>query len=112
MAWLAGVWSIFGYSIPATRAAMLLLGTLAALFTFLLAIEMCGRFPGAPAFVAVLLLLIDSLFYTQSMMAQLDMPAMLGTTFALWLFLRNRHVWAALGCAALVVAKETGIQLP
>src|SRR5947209_15392942 len=35
MAWLAGVWTLFGYSIPATRAAMLLLGSLGALFTFL-----------------------------------------------------------------------------
>src|SRR5436305_8600523 len=108
MAWLASVWKIFGYSIPATRAAMLLLGTLAALFTFLLAVRLCGRFPGAPAFMAVLLLLFDPLFYTQSMIAQLDMPAMLGTTLALWLFFQNRHGWAALACTALVLAKETG----
>src|SRR5450759_1501427 len=112
MAWLAAGWSIFGYSIPATRAAMLLLGALAALFTFLLAIRLCGAFLGAPAFVAVLLLLLDPLFYTQSMMAQLDMPAMLATILALWLFLCDRHALAALACTTLVLAKETGILLP
>lgn len=112
MAWLATVWSIVGYSIPATRAAMLVLGTAAALFTFLLGIRLCGLFPGAPAFVAILLLLLDPLFYTQSMMAQLDMPAMLGTVLALWLFLRDRHMLAALACTGVVLVKETGILLP
>src|ERR1700730_16303958 len=112
MAWLAGVWSIFGYSIPATRAAMLVLGTGAAPFPSLRAIELGGRFPGAPAFVAVLLLLLDPLFYTQSMMAQLDMPAMLGTVLALLLFFEDRHKSAALACTALVLAKETGALLP
>lgn len=112
MAWLAGVWTIFGYSIPATRAAMLLIGAAGVLFSFLLAIRLCGGFPGAPAIMAVVLLLVDPLFYTQSMMAQLDMPAMAGSVAALWLFLQGRHAWAALACTALVLAKETGIVLP
>ena len=37
MAYLALVWSIFGYSIPATRIAMLLIAAFGALVTFLLA---------------------------------------------------------------------------
>src|ERR1700733_10780465 len=37
MAYLAVVWKIFGYSIPATRAAMLLLASATVLVTFLLA---------------------------------------------------------------------------
>src|SRR5947209_7695808 len=112
MAWLAGVWTVFGYSIPATRAAMLLLGATGLLFSFLLAVRLCGGFPGVPAFTAVLLLLLDPLFYTQSMMAQLDMPAMVGAVAGLWLFLTGRHALAALACTALVLAKETGILLP
>ena len=112
MAWLAGVWTIFGYSIPATRAAMLSLAAIGALFGFLLAVRLCGGFPGAPAFLAIVFLFVDPLFYTQSMMAQLDMPAMVGTIAALWLFLQGRHAWAALACTALVLAKETGILLP
>src|ERR1700733_14609462 len=42
MAYLALIWRIFGYSIPATRIAMLLLAAGGALVTFLLAIEL-GR---------------------------------------------------------------------
>jgi hypothetical protein len=112
MAYLAAVWKVFGYSIPATRAAMLALASLVALFAFLLAIELCRGFHGAPAFAAVALLLLDPLFYTQSMMAQLDMPAMLFTLIALLLFLQDRHLAAALACVALVLAKETGALLP
>src|SRR5664279_4882007 len=67
MAYLALVWRVFGYSIPATRAAMLALAAVAMLFTFLLGIELCRGATGAPAFIAVLLLAADPLFYTQSM---------------------------------------------
>jgi hypothetical protein len=112
MAYLAVVWKILGYSIPATRAAMLLLASLTALFTFLLAVRLCRGLPGAPALAPLLLLLLDPLFYMQSMMAQLDMPAMLFTVLALLLFLEDRHVAAALACVALVLAKETGALLP
>src|SRR5262249_23097336 len=112
MAYLAGVWQIFGYSIESTRAAMLLLASLTLFFAFLLAIELCRGLPGAPAFAGVVLFFADPLFYTQSMMAQLDMPAALFTVFALLLFLQDRHVSAALACTALVLAKETGILLP
>jgi 4-amino-4-deoxy-L-arabinose transferase-like glycosyltransferase len=112
MAYLAGVWKMAGYSIEATRAAMLGLASLAVLCSFLLAIQLCRDLRGAPAFVVVLLLVIDPLFYTQSMMAQLDMPAMLFTVLALLLFLQDRHVGAALACTALVLAKETGALAP
>jgi len=112
MAYLAAVWKIFGYSIPATRAAMLLLASLTVLVTFLLAIELCRGLPGAPAFVPVLLLLADPLFYMQGMMAQLDMPAMLFTVLALLLFLKDRHIGAAAAATALVLCKETGALLP
>ena len=112
MAYLALVWRVFGYSIPATRSAMLLLSSLAVLFSFLLAILLCRGLRAAPAFIAVLLLLCDPLFYTQSMMAQLDLPAMLFTVAALGLFLEDRHFAAAIACTALVCAKETGALLP
>jgi 4-amino-4-deoxy-L-arabinose transferase-like glycosyltransferase len=112
MAYLALVWKIFGYSIVATRAAMLLLGSLTALCTFLLAIRLCPGGVRSPAVIALLLLLLDPLFYMQSMMAQLDMPAMLFTLLALLLFFEDRHVAAALACTALVLSKETGALLP
>jgi hypothetical protein len=112
MAYLAVVWRLFGYSIPATRVAMLALASLGMLFTFLLGIELCRGASGAPAFIAVLLLAADPLFYTQAMMAQLDMPAMVFTTAALLFYLQKRYIPAAAACVALVLTKETGVILP
>src|SRR5579884_1711575 len=112
MAYLAAVWRVFGYSIAATRLAMLALASFGVLFTFLLAIRLCEGRAGAPAFFAVLLLLCDPLFYMQGMMAQLDMPAMVFSTLGLLLFLRERHGAAAIACTAAVLAKETSLVLP
>ena len=112
MAYLAVVWHVFGYSILATRVAMLAAAAVAVWLVFLLAIELGRRAPGAPAFPAVLLLIVSPLFYTQAMMAQLDMPAMLLTMLALLLFLQNRVRSAALACLALVLVKETGLIAP
>ena len=56
------------------------------MFTFLLG-WMLGRASVPAACWRSLFLLLDPLFYTQAMMAQLDMPAMLFTVLALVLFL-------------------------
>jgi len=112
MAYLAGVWSVFGYSIAITRCAMLALGALLLLFTFLLGIDLCQGLPGAPAFAALIVLVADPLVYTQSMMAQLDLPAAVFTLLGLRLFLQQRHMAAALVCVLLVLTKETGVLLP
>ena len=108
MAYLALVWKIFGYSIPATRAAMLLLACVAVFATWRLSLRLSLAWTFAP----VILLLLDPLFYTQSMMAQLDMPAMAFTLLALLMFFEDRHLLAAVACVALVLAKETGAILP
>ncbi len=112
MAYLALVWRVAGYSIEATRVAMLLLATATALTVFLLAIQICRPLKGAPAFAAVVLLLASPLFYTQAMLAQLDMPAMLFTALALLLFLQDRTRDCVLACVALVLTKETGVLVP
>src|SRR5579875_2505337 len=57
-------YKLFGYSIPVTRVAMLLLAALGLLLTFLLAIRLSRGTRGAPAFLPPLLLLISPLFYT------------------------------------------------
>lgn len=105
-------YKLFGFSIPVTRIAMLLLAGAGLLFTFLLAIELSRGTDGAPAFLPPLFLLASPLFYTQSMMAQLDMPAMVLTLLSLLLFLQERYLGAAAACVALVLAKETGIIVP
>ena len=109
---LALVWSATGFSILATRLTMLLLASAGALFSFLLAIRLARGTAGAPAFAAVLFLIATPLFFTQSMMAQLDLPAMVFTALALLLFLEGRLAASAAACTAAVLMKETTITTP
>jgi hypothetical protein len=112
MAYLALFWTFLGYSIPATRVAMLLIAAAGGLVTFLLAIELTRGTTGTPAFAALVLLCISPLFFSQAMLAQLDMPAMCLSLLALLLFLQNRVRASAIACTALVFVKETGLIVP
>lgn len=112
MALLAGVWKVFGYSIAATRLAMLLLASLGVFLAFRLTLQLATGVPGLPGFTTVLLIFTSPLFYMQAMMAQLDMPAMVLTLLAIVLFLEERMLLAVGACIALVWVKETGAVLP
>ncbi|MGA8029769.1 MAG: hypothetical protein WB992_21710 [Bryobacteraceae bacterium] len=111
-AYLVLWYKFFGFSISVTRLAMLLIAAFGLLITFLLAIELSRGTEGAPAFLPPLFLLASPLFYTQSMMAQLDMPAMALTLTALLLFIRKNYAAAAAASMLLVLVKETGIVVP
>jgi 4-amino-4-deoxy-L-arabinose transferase-like glycosyltransferase len=106
MALLALVWRVFGFSIAAARLAMLAVAAAGAFFSCLLAKRL-----GAPL-IATLFLLATPLFYMQSMMALLDMPAMTLTVLALLLFLEQRWAWCAAACTLLVLTKETALTTP
>lgn len=112
MAYLALVWSVVGYSVVATRVAMLAMAAAGVLAVFALAVHLCQELRGFPAFVASFLLLASPLFFSQSMLAQLDMPAMVFTAISLLLFLKERHGLAAIACTVLVLMKETSIAVP
>jgi hypothetical protein len=111
-AYLALWYWVLGYSIPVTRVAMLALASLGLLMTFLLAIRLSADSSGAPAFWPPLFLLASPLFFMQSFMAQLDMPAMVLTLVAVSLFLKGRYREAALASVVLVLAKETSLVTP
>jgi 4-amino-4-deoxy-L-arabinose transferase-like glycosyltransferase len=111
-AYLAAVWSLAGFHPESTRCAMLLLAAGAALVSLLLAIELLRDARGTPAFLAAGLVCLSPVFFAQAMLAQPDMPAMLFTMLALWLFLRERIILAAAACIVLVLVKETGIVAP
>jgi len=110
--WLASVWTFTGHSIVATRISMLLLASAGAFLAFLLSLRLSAGVPGLPGFQVLLLLLLNPLFYTQAMMVQLDMPAMVFTLLAIYLFLEERRLMAVVACTILVWVKETGIVLP
>ncbi len=112
MALVALTWKIFGYSIAAARLAMLAVASAGLTLAFFLAIRLARETSGAPAFAAAGFLLATPLFYTQSMMVQLDMPAMTLTMLALLLFLERRWAWCAAACTLLVLTKETALTTP
>jgi 4-amino-4-deoxy-L-arabinose transferase-like glycosyltransferase len=112
-AYLVVWYKLLGFSIPVTRMAMLTLAALGLLATFLLTLELGQRRSAAPpAFFACLFLVASPLFFTQSMMAELDMPAMLLTLLAVLWFLKKNYAAAAATSIALVLVKETGLVVP
>lgn len=111
-AYLAAAWTLAGCTPAVTRAAMLLLASFALLAAFLLAIELSKEARGTPALLAAAVLCASPLFFAQSMLAQLDAPAMLFTTLALLWFLQDRVPLSAAACLALVMVKETGAAVP
>jgi hypothetical protein len=112
MALLALIWRVFGYSILSARLTMLTVASLGLLFSFILTIRLTRGKPGAAAFTAVLFLIATPIFYTQSMLVMLDMPAMTFTILGLLLFFEERYLGCAVVCAVLVLIKETAITTP
>jgi hypothetical protein len=110
MAYLAAVWSIAGYSIAATRMAMLALAALGTTTALRLGVRM--GLSSEAAMLAAAWLAISPLFFAQSIMAQLDMPSMVLSALALLLFLDERIRAAALASTLLVLVKETGLLAP
>lgn len=107
---VAAVWKIAGCTLGVTRLTMLLFASAGLFAAFLLAEELLGAV--RPALLAVCLLFVSPLFFAQSLLVQLDAPAMALTTLALLLFLRERLRLSATVCIALVLVKETGIVVP
>lgn len=112
MAIVALTWRIFGVSVVSARVAMLVVASAGLLFFYLLALGLCRGIEGAPAVVAVLFLMASPIFFSQSEMLLLDMPAMTFTALALLLFLDGRYAACAAACTALVLMKETAITTP
>jgi len=110
MAMVAVTWRIFGMSVAAARVAMLAVASAGLLFCYLLALRLSRQ--TAPAMIATLFLFVSPIFFSQSEMILLDMPAMTFTALALLLFLDARYAACALACTALVLIKETSITTP
>ncbi len=109
MAWLALAWRVFGYSTLVTRTAMLALSAFSLLGVFRLS-RIAANLPVAWATTA--LVAVYPVYFTQSSMALVDLPAAGFTFWALAAYIEDRPwkhvVWFSL--AAL--AKETAILAP
>lgn len=109
---LAGVWHGFGYSIELTRGVMLLFGAAYLTAAFLLCVELLRGARGVPAFFAIALLMANPLVFTQSMMAQLDLPTAVFTTLLLLGYVMGREGLAVAAAVLCVCFKETSIVMP
>src|SRR3981081_3227522 len=117
MAWLALAWHVFGYSTLVTRTAMLAVSAFSLLGLFRLS-RVAANLPVAWATTA--LVALYPVYFTQSSMAQVDLPAAGFTFWALAAYIAARtpaqegHLpWKPLLWVSLAaLAKETAILAP
>ena len=113
MIYLALWWQIFGFSPFVTRAAMLMLAAATLLATASLADVVFGERPTAlvAALSTATLLALAPLYFAQSSLVFLDLPAALFTTLSLLALLRERWVMFGVMASCAVLSKETAIVL-
>ncbi len=109
MAWLALAWRVAGYSALVTRTAMLALAAFSLLGLFRLS-RAATNLPVAWATTA--LTAIYPVFFTQSSLAQVDLPAAGLTFWALLGYLEDRPWKQLLWFSLAALAKETAILAP
>ena len=111
-AYLVLWYKVFGYSIPVTRVAMLA-GRGGGLAADISAGDRLEPGHGRRSrLLAAACFCCSPLFYMQSFMAQLDMPAMVFTLLALLFFIKRQYVWAAARASCWCSMKETGMVTP
>ena len=109
LAWLATSWKLFGFHPATTRCAMLLLAAFSLLGFFRLARTASNV---AVAGWATLLTATYPVFFAQSSLAQVDLPAAGLIFWGLDSYLRKRDLACATWLSAAVLAKETAILVP
>lgn len=106
MAWLAVAWRFFGYSTLVTRTAMLALAAFSLLGFFRLARRVANL---EIAWAATALTAVYPVFFTQSAMALVDLPAAGFTFWALASYLEDRPWSTLLWFSLAAVTKETAV---
>ncbi len=109
MAWLALAWRVARYSTRVTRTAMLALSAFSLLGLFRLS-RIAANLPVAWATTA--LVALYPVYFTQSSMAQVDLPAAGFTFWALAAYLEDRPWKQVLWFSLAALAKETAILAP
>jgi hypothetical protein len=109
LAWLALAWRVAGYSPLVARTGMVALATFSLLGLFRLS-RAAANLPVACA--TTVLVAIYPVFFTQSSMAQVDLPAAGFTFWALLAYLED-HPWKqVLWFSLAALAKETAVLAP
>ena len=108
MVYLALVWRIFGFSPLVTRAAMILIAAATVVATYTLGRRMLNR---EAALWSAALLALSPMFFAQSSLVLLDLPAALPTTLCLLALLEGHMLMFALAASLAVLTKETAMAL-
>src|SRR6202158_1012001 len=117
MAWLALAWRVFGYSTLVTRTAMLAVSTFSLLGLFRLS-RIAANLP--VAWVTTALVALYPVYFTQSSLAHVDLPAAGFTFWALAAYIehhaaanKEHRPWKqVLWFSLAALAKETAILAP
>lgn len=109
MIWLAGWWKLSNYAPAVTRTAMLLFAAFGLLGLWKLAERVVN------SKVATATLIVTAVYpvvFAQSSLAQLDIPVMALTMWALYFYVEERRSLAVLMFALAALAKETALITP
>jgi hypothetical protein len=109
MAWVALAWRVLGQSPVVTRCAMLFLAAFSLTGFFRLAKTVSNDTVAA---VSTVLVAIYPLFFAQSSLAQVDLPAAGLTFWALEAYVRQRRTTMVIWFSLAALAKETAILIP
>src|SRR5215469_821149 len=109
LAWLALGWKLFGQNACVTRSTMLLLAAFSLLGFFRLARAVSNN---TVATASTCLMAVYPVFFTQSSLAQIDLPAAGLTFWALEAYVERRSTAMSLWFSLAALAKETAILIP
>jgi 4-amino-4-deoxy-L-arabinose transferase-like glycosyltransferase len=109
MIWLAGWWKLSNYTPAVTRTAMLLVAAFGLLGLWKLVQRVVNS---KVATATVILTALYPIMFAQSSLAQLDMPVMALTLWALYFYIEERRWLAVLMFSLAALTKETALITP
>jgi 4-amino-4-deoxy-L-arabinose transferase-like glycosyltransferase len=109
LAWIALSWKVFGFGLAVTRCAMLLLAAFSLLGFFRLARTVSNS---TVASAATLVTAAYPVFFAQSSLAQVDLPAAGLVFWGLESYFRQRRTALVVWFSLAALAKETAILIP
>lgn len=109
MAWLALAWKLFGQGTLVTRCAMLVLAAFTLTGYFRLATRVSNR---TVATASTVLVALYPVFFAQSSLAQVDLPAAGLAFWGMESYVRRRSTGMILWFSLAALAKETAILVP
>ena len=108
MVYLGLLWRVFGFSPLVTRAAMILVAAATIVALYALARRVAAR---EVAIWSAVLLALSPMFFAQSSLVYLDLPAALFTALAVLALLDGRVLMFAVVASLAVLTKETAVVL-